>query len=86
MPIVAGSLATSKKLKEKKKFYQDSGQPQKFYQDYMIEVQSAEDSIFSMKHVKYWEGNYIFDDATQMSCVVIDGEAIPVNVFAGVEM
>jgi len=75
----------TKKLKEKKKFYQDSGQPQKFYQEYMMEVQSAEDSIFSMKHVKYWEGNYIFDDATQMSCVVIDGEAIPVNVFAGVD-
>jgi phage terminase large subunit-like protein len=51
----------------------------------MMEVQSAEDSIFNMKHIKFWEGNYVFDDATQMSCVVIDGEAIPVNVFAGVD-
>lgn len=75
----------SKKLEEKKKFYQDSGQPQKFYQEYMMEVQSAEDSIFNMKHVKYWEGSYVFDDATQLSCVVINGEAIPVNVFAGVD-
>ena len=75
----------SKKLEEKKKFYQDSGQPQKFYQEYMMEVQSAEDSIFNMRHIKYWEGNYIFDDATQVSCVVIDGEAIPINVFVGVD-
>ena len=74
-----------KKLEEKKKFYQDSGSPQKFHQEYMMEVQSAEDSIFNMKHIKFWEGNYVFDDATQMSCVVIDGEAIPVNVFAGVD-
>ena len=75
----------SKKLKEKKKFYQDSGQPQKFYQEYMMEVQSAEDSIFSMKHVKYWEGNHVYDEANDMSFVVTNGDAIPVNIFAGVD-
>ena len=75
----------SKKLKEKKKFYQDSGQPQKFYQEYMMEVQSAEDSIFSMKHVKYWEGNHVYDEANDMNFVVTNGDAIPVNIFAGVD-
>ena len=63
----------SKKLEEKKKFYQDSGQPQKLYQEYMMDVQSAEDSIFHMKHVKYLEGSYVFDDATNIICVVMNG-------------
>lgn len=73
------------KLEEKKKFYQDSGQPQKFYQEYMMEVQSADDSIFNMRHIKYWEGNFLYDDKTNLSYVVTDGDAIPVNVFAGVD-
>jgi len=73
------------KLEEKKKFYQDSGQPQKFYQEYMMEVQSAEDSIFSMKHIQYWDGHYKYDDETNISYVVTDGNAIPVNIFAGVD-
>ena len=34
------------KLEEKKKFYSDSGMPHKFYQEYMMQVQSEEDSIF----------------------------------------
>ena len=46
------------KLEEKKKFYQDSGTPSKFFQEYMMEVQSEEDSV-CRKHVKYWEGDMI---------------------------
>jgi hypothetical protein len=36
-----------KEMERKKKFYADSGQPQKFYQEYMMEVQSDEDAIFT---------------------------------------
>jgi len=75
----------AKKLKEKKKFYQDSGQSQKFYQEYMMEVQSAEDSIFSMKHVKYWEGSHLYDDKTGINFIIADDDAIPVNIFCGVD-
>tara|TARA_A100001201_G_scaffold141319_1_gene136441 strand:- start:452 stop:2008 length:1557 start_codon:yes stop_codon:yes gene_type:complete len=74
-----------KKLEEKKKFYQDSGQPQKFYQEYMMEVQSKDDAIFSMNHVKYWEGHYLYDENTEMGMLISDDKAIPVNVFCGVD-
>ena len=74
-----------KKLEEKKKFYIDSGQPQKFYQEYMMEVQSEEDSIFSRKHLKYHDGIYKWDEEKQMSFLVIDGEHKPINVFCGVD-
>ena len=73
------------KLTEKKKFYVDSGKPHKFYQEYMMEVQSAEDSIFNMRHVKYWEGFYKFDDNEMAGYIYNDGEKIPVNIFAGVD-
>jgi len=72
-----------KKLEEKKKFYQDSGQPQKFYQEYMMEVQSEADSIFNMKHIVYWEGSYKKEN--DVDYVVIDGKHIPVNIFVGVD-
>ena len=49
------------KLEEKKKFYQDSGTPSKFYQEYMMQVQSEEDSVWTQKHIKYWEGYYEYD-------------------------
>ena len=75
-----------KEMERKKKFYTDSGQPQKFYQEYMMEVQSAEDSIFTRKHIKYWEGEYKYDDETKIS--YIDEKTagfVPINVFAGVD-
>ena len=78
-----GSWFGMKKLEEKKKFYQDSGQPQKFYQEYMMEVQSEEDSIFNMKHVVYWEGTYKREN--DVNYVVLDGKEIPVNIFVGVD-
>ncbi len=73
------------KLDEKKKFYVDSGQPHKFYQEYMMEVQSEEDSIFNMRHVKYWDGFFRFDEKEKHPYIHQDGEKIPVNVFAGVD-
>jgi len=74
-----------KKLEEKKKFYQDSGQPQKFWQEYMMEVQSADDSIFNMRHIKYWEGHYHWDEEKMIGFIYEDGQPKPVNVFVGVD-
>ena len=73
-------------MQRKKKFYADSGQPQKFYQEYMMEVQSAEDAIFTREHIKYWDGQFIHDEETGISSIVTeDGDVKPVNVFAGVD-
>jgi len=74
-----------KEMSRKKKFYADSGQPYKFYQEYMMEVQSADDSIFTRNHIKHWDGMYSYDEETDLSFVNIDGELKPINVFAGVD-
>jgi hypothetical protein len=71
------------KLEEKKKFYADSGRPQKFFQEYMMEVQSLEDSLWTREHIKYWEGYYDYDVEENQSYLVIDGERFPVNTFVG---
>ena len=73
-------------MQRKKKFYADSGQPQKFYQEYMMEVQNEEDAIFTREHIKYWNGQFIHDEESGISSVVTeDGDVKPVNVFAGVD-
>ena len=75
-----------KEMERKKKFYVDSGQPQKFYQEYMMEVQSAEDAIFTRDHIKYWEGDFIHDDETGVSYLhTVEGDVKPLNVFTGVD-
>jgi uncharacterized membrane protein YhdT len=75
-----------KEMERKKKFYADSGQPQKFYQEYMMEVQSAEDSMFRREHIKYWDGQFIYDDETEMSFIVPDGDdPKPCDVYVGVD-
>ena len=75
------------KLEEKKKFYIDSGAPQKFYQEYMMQVQSEDDSIFTMKHVQYWDGHFMYDDESQMGFIYDEstGDSHPVNVYVGVD-
>jgi len=75
----------AEEMERKKKFYTDSGTPQKFYQEYMMEVQSEEHSIFSREHIKFWDGEFIYDENTGISAVVIDGELKPVTVFSGVD-
>ncbi len=76
-----------KEMERKKKFYADSGQPQKFYQEYMMEVQNEADSIFNRNHIKYWEGDFKYDE--EAGIAYIDrrdtGDFIPINVFAGVD-
>jgi hypothetical protein len=75
-----------KEMERKKKFYADSGQPQKFYQEYMMEVQNEADSIFTRNHVKYWEGSYIYDQETEMSFInTKEGDVLPISVFAGID-
>jgi hypothetical protein len=71
------------KLEEKKKFYQDSGQPYKFHQEYMMEVQSEEDSIFNMRHINYHNHPYRYDKEQGISYLTIDGKDVPVSIWAG---
>ena len=71
------------KLEEKKKFYQDSGQASKFYQEYMMEVQSAEDALWTREHVKFWKGYYDYDADENQNFLVVEGERFPVNCFVG---
>ena len=75
------SFFDKEKLEEKKKFYSDSGQPQKFYQEYMMEVQSEDDAVWARRHIKYWNGYYKNED--DINYIVIDGEKRPVNTFVG---
>ena len=75
-----------KEMERKKKFYADSGQPQKFYQEYMMEVQNEEDAIFTREHIKHWDGQFVHDDDSGVSSVVTEaGDVKPINVFAGVD-
>jgi hypothetical protein len=73
------------KLEEKKRFYRDSGMPAKFYQEYMMEVQSEEDSVFNSRHIKYWEGHYEWNNDHQISYIWHDDQMKPVQVFVGVD-
>ena len=75
------SFFNKKKLEEKKKFYIDSGQSTKFYQEYMMEVQSEDDSVWTRKHLKYWEGYY--EHREGVNYLIKDNQEVPVNVFIG---
>jgi len=75
------SFFTRKKIKEKKKFYQDSGQSQKFFQEYMMEVMSEEDAVWNRKQIRYWEGYYEHEDG--INYIVVDGDKRPCNTFIG---
>jgi len=75
-----------KEMQRKKKFYADSGTPQKFYQEYMMEVQSAEDAMFTRDHIKYWDGTFTVDVDSGIPYVKIEGDDIkPCNIFVGVD-
>ena len=75
------SFFNQKKLEEKKKFYSDSGQPQKYYQEYMMEVMSDEDAVWTRRNFNYWDGYYKNEDG--INYIVRDGNDIPVNTFIG---
>ena len=75
------SFFTADILKQRKKFYVDSGQPAKYWQEYFMEVQSEEDAIWIRDDVKYWEGYYHYED--NQSYIVKGGQEVPVNTFIG---
>ena len=76
----------AKEMERKKKFYADSGQPQKFYQEYMMEVQSEDDAMFNRNHIKYWNGSYMYDEESEIGYIIPDdGDAQPVSVYVGVD-
>ena len=83
--VLWDSWFPKKKLEEKKKFYRDSGMPSKFYQEYMMEVQSEEDSVFNSRHIKYWEGHYEYVEDHGISYIYHDDDLKPVNVYVGVD-
>ena len=75
------SFFGKKKLEEKKQFYRDSGQPSKFYQEYMMEVMSEEDAMWKRENIKKWEGYYQHRDG--VNYLVQDKEEKPINTFIG---
>jgi len=76
----------AEEMERKKKFYADSGQPHKFYQEYMMEVQSEDYSVFNRDHIKYWEGTYFYNEGDGISYVIKDsGDILPITVFTGVD-
>ena len=84
--ILWDSWFGAEEMDRKKKFYSDSGQPHKFYQEYMMEVQSEEHSVFNRNHIKYWEGSFFHDENNGLSYIIEDGgDIIPVTVFTGVD-
>ena len=75
------SFFTEEVLEQRKKFYIDSGQPAKYWQEYFMEVQSEEDAIWIRDDIKYWTGYYHYED--NQGHLIIDGEQVPVNTFIG---
>lgn len=83
--VLWDSWFPKEKLEEKKKFYEDSGKPAKYWQEYHMEVQSAEDAIFTESHLRRWEGKYSWNSERELSILNIDGKDIPINVYCGVD-
>ena len=75
------SFFNKEKLIEKKKFYRDSGQPSKFYQEYMMEVMSEEDAMWKRSDIKHWSGYY--ENIEGINYIVQEGEKTPINTFIG---
>ena len=75
-----------KEMERKKKFYQDSGTPQKFYQEYMMEVQSEEDAMFTRDHIKFWDGQFTQDKETGLTFITPEGDDTkPCSIYVGVD-
>ena len=75
-----------KEMERKKKFYQDSGTPQKFYQENMMEVQSEEDSIFTRDHIKFWDGQFTKDKESDITYIIPNGDdPKPCSIYVGVD-
>jgi hypothetical protein len=77
------SFFTPEIIEEKKRFYRDSGQPAKFFQEYQMEVQSEEDALFTRDMIQYHEAIYNYDENTGINYLIWNGEKFPVNIFLG---
>ena len=78
------SFFTPKIMEQKKKFYYDSGQPSKFYQEYFMQVQSEEDAIWTQRDVRPYEGYIDYDEDEQLNYIYLkDEDKKPVNCFIG---
>ena len=78
------SFFTPKIMEQKKKFYYDSGQPSKFYQEYFMQVQSEEDAIWRQQDVRYFNGYFEVDKDDKVGYLCLEGkDKIPVNTFIG---
>lgn len=73
---------SKEKLDEIKQMYQDSPRGvEGYFQEYELKVQSDENSLWTRKHIKYWDGYYSRIEG--VNYLVIDGNLIPVNTFIG---
>jgi|TARA_Y100000310_G_scaffold25527_1_gene24409 hypothetical protein len=74
-----------KRLDNIKKVYIDS--PGKglsgYYQEYEMQVQSADDANWTRDHIKEWKGYYEWDDDLGSGVLVMDKVRIPVLCFIG---
>lgn len=73
------SFFTKEILEQKRKFYHDSGTPSKFYQEYMMEVQSEEDSLFRREQIRYHDALYLHENG--INFLIINGERVLVLTF-----
>lgn len=71
-----------KKLDEIKQTYLDSPRGvEGYYQEYELQVQSSENSLWSRRHLKFYDGYYMYMDG--QNYIVINGQPYPVNTFIG---
>ena len=54
-----------------------------YYQEYEIEVQSKDNSIWTRDHIKFWEGYYHWEEKLGQGFLNMGGMDYPVNVFIG---
>jgi len=70
------------KLDQIRKQYLDSPQGISGYlQEYELEVQSSENSIWTGRHIHYHEARYFYEEGRNY--IIVNGEKLPVNIFGG---
>lgn len=80
--VLWDSYMPRKKLDEIRKIYEQSPRGVSgYYQEYELEVQSRENSLFNRDHLRFWEGRY--ERKQGINYIVINDEYVPVNTFIG---